>query len=71
MSDGQQYGTVEVEFRTKEDAKELATETREKEKWLLSPSYLGRVVKKIRIGAIPPAVRANWLMVAALKEIGV
>lgn len=56
-------------FETAEKVRKVTTETIEDKKWLLFPNYLRSVVRTYRDGAIPPTIKPEWVLAAALKNI--
>lgn len=65
-SRGAQYGTIEFIYKSDDDARLYAIRTIETD-WLLFSRYLGRVVRIVRIGAIPTTIKPQWALAAALK----
>lgn len=58
---GRKYGTMAVTF--------LSTETLEKERWALLPTYLGKRVSSIRIGRIPLEVKTQWVVAVVIERM--
>uniref|UniRef100_A0A0L8FHC2 Uncharacterized protein n=1 Tax=Octopus bimaculoides TaxID=37653 RepID=A0A0L8FHC2_OCTBM len=63
-SRGRKYGTVEVQFKNKEDAKKLSTVALRTTKWTLLPTYCGRRAARISIEKVLREINVEWLVAA-------
>lgn len=66
---GEYFGTVEIVFKTEEAAVKVAKKTMENIEWLLFPSYMGKVVKNIKVGVILPKIEPARIVAVVLKNI--
>lgn len=68
-SAGRNYGNVGFIFNTAGVAERIAGSTLESEGWLFFPSNLGRGVKLLRLGAIIPKIKVEWVLAAVLESV--
>lgn len=66
-SRGQEFGTLEFIFDDEEMVYAISTLTINLKKWTSIPIY--RRMMTIRVGAIPPSVKPEWILAAVFNDI--
>lgn len=66
---GLQFGAIEFRFVDTETAYSGSLNTIETEGWMLFPVYMEKWLVNQKNGGVPPEIRPEWLVAAALDDV--
>lgn len=64
-----EFGEGEVLYNDKSFTEEIIGSKLQSEKWVLSPTYMGMKVIRLRVERIPPEFEREWLLAAVINDL--